>query len=105
MKLQVNNIGKILNNGISFNWIKVAPLPDRYTFHIQSNDTQNIYYLDLHRFSEHENGTYRLMLTNSKYRNENNKKWLTLNDIKSIDGFKGICVDLIRSISIEETPF
>jgi hypothetical protein len=46
MKLQVKNIGKILNNGISFNWIKVAPLPDRYTFHIQSNDTQNIYRKD-----------------------------------------------------------
>jgi hypothetical protein len=105
MKLKVKNIGKILNNGISFNWIKVLPLPDRYTFHVQSNDTQNIYYLDLYRFSEHENGTYRLILTNLKYRNENNKKWLTLNDIKSIDGFKRICIDLIRLISREETPF
>jgi hypothetical protein len=111
MKLDITNVSKIVENGVTlsslnqFSWIKVAPLPDRYTFHIQSNNTQTIYYLDLHRFSEHQNGTYRLMITNSKYRDDDNKKWISVRDIRDIDGFKGICTDLIRKVSGDEPPF
>jgi hypothetical protein len=105
MKLEVNNIRKILSNDVSFNWIEVVPFPDRYMFHIHSNDTETTYFLDLYRFDEHKNGTYRLMITNSKYRNHNNKMWLTLDDIKSINDFKIICTSFIRSISDEEPPF
>ncbi len=98
MKLDIKNIGKVLENDTKFNWIKVTPLPDRYTFHIQSNITQYLYYLDLYRFSEHQNGTYRLMFNNLKYRND--KRWVTLNDIRNIRVFKEICVDMICDIEI-----
>lgn len=105
MKLDIKNIGKVLENGITFNWIKVAPLPDRYQFHIESNTTQTIYYLDLYRFDEHVNGTYRLMLTNTKYLNTDNKKWIPVKDIKDITLFKRICIDFIRSVNSNEIPF
>jgi hypothetical protein len=98
MKLYISNISKIVENDTKFNWIKVAPLPDRYTFHIQSNITQYMYYLDLYRFSEHQKGTYRLMFNNLKYRND--KRWVTLNDIRNIRIFKEICVDMICDIEI-----
>jgi hypothetical protein len=105
MKLDITNVSKIVGNGITFDWIKVAPMPDRYTFHIQSNGTHTIYYLDLYRFDEHKNGTYRLMITNSKYRDDDNKKWIYVKDIKDINGFKKICEDLIREVSRDEIPF
>jgi hypothetical protein len=104
MKLDIKNIGKVLENDITFNWIKVAPLPDRYQFHIESNTTQTIYYLELYRFDE-LNGLYRLMITNSKYRNADNKKWIAVKDIKDITLFKRICIDFIRSVNSNEIPF
>jgi len=111
MKLNITNVSKIVENGVtlsslnSFNWIRVTLLPDRYKFHIESNTTQNTYYLDLYRFSEHQNGTYRLMITNSKYIDNNNKKWISVRNIKDIEVFKGICENLIRNVSGEEPPF
>jgi hypothetical protein len=105
MKLEIKNIGKIIESGISFNWVDIVSLPDRYQFHIESNDTQNIYYLDLYRFDEHKNGTYRLMINNVKYKSYDNKLWVMISDIQDIVRFKRICRKLICSVAIEELPF
>jgi hypothetical protein len=105
-KLNIKNIQRVLEtNTHPFRWLEIAPMPDRYTFHIESDISNTIYYLDLYRFDEHKNGTYRLMLTNSKYRNTDNKKWLTLNDIQNMSNFKRMCIDLITNISWDEPPF
>jgi hypothetical protein len=98
MKLRITNISKILQNDTKFNWINVVPMSDRYTFYIESKITQYTYYLDLYRFSEHQTGTYPLMFNNLKYRND--KRWVTLNDIRNICVFKEICVDMICDIEI-----
>ena len=103
MRLNIKNVEKCTEKGnnLVFIWKDVREMVDRYVFHIESTQTQNMYYFDLYRHIEPQGG-YRLMITNSKYRNSNCKKWVSINTIKSLEGLKRYVEDMIYEVSNDE---
>lgn len=110
-RLTIKNPHKILTNEKDFKWTRYREMEDRYFFVIESMHTEEEYGIDLYRLTETfyndnlkcEGSGYRLQITNAKYiKDVNNKKFVSLEMIKSINSLKQSMTELIINVNTNE---
>lgn len=110
-QLTIKNIDKILSTERDFTWTRYRELEDRYFFVIKSMHTEEEYGIELYRLNETfyndnlkcDGNGYRLQITNAKYiKDTNNKKFVSLEMIKSISSLKQSMTGLIIDVNTNE---
>lgn len=110
-RLTIKNIDKILSTERDFKWTRYRELEDRYFFVIKSMGTEEEYGIELYRLNETfyndnlkcDGNGYRLQITNAKYiKDSNNKRFISLEMIKSISSLKQSMTGLIIDVNTNE---